>query len=130
MTLPSKNRRKITVDGQHFHWVYDPFRLAGKDAYVAVQADSGNGRKLYLRWIGLALPRFVRAAIQFAQSHGWSPDADSDMEIGCDSFANPTRFYLKPVGAGQFWFHEWWLEQNPGHVFLTPLTDYNIAHWQ
>ena len=130
MALTSKNRRKISVNGRTYFWVFDPSRLAGKDAYVAVQDESGEGRKLFLRWIGLALPRFVRSAILFAVGNGWTPEGDSDMEIGCDSFANPPRFYLKPDGAGQFWFHDWWLEQNPGHLFLTPLGKIETEHWK
>ena len=130
MALPSKNRRRINVDGREYHWVYDPSRLSGNDAYIAVQEPTGNGRKLFLRWIGLALPRFVRAAILFANSNGWSPNADSDMEVGCDSFANPPQFYLKPDDSSQYWFHDWWLEQNPGHIFLTPLGDYDLEHWK
>ena len=130
MTLPSKNRRKLAVDGRSYDWVFDPHRLSGKDAYIAVQDVSGKGPKLLLRWIGLALPRFVRSAILFAIENGWSPIGKSDLEIGCDSFANPPLFYLKPYVAGQFWFHDWWLSQNPGHVFLTPHADYKIEHWK
>ena len=130
MALPSKNRRLITVDDRRYYWVFDPFRLAGNDAYIAVQDADGSGRKLFLRWIGLALPRFVREAIRFAIAHGWSPEGESDLEIGCDSFADPTRFYLKPEGAGQHWFHDWWLEQNPGRIFLTPMSEYDIPHWK
>lgn len=130
MALPSKNRRTINVDGRKYHWVYDPFRLVGNDAYIAVQDASGTGGKLFLRWIGLVLPRFVRPAIQFAITNGWSPDADADMEIGCDSFANPAKFYLKPEGSDRNWFHDWWLERNPGHIFLTPLAQYDFEHWK
>jgi hypothetical protein len=130
MTLPAKNRRKLTVDGRCYHWVFDPHRLSGKDAYIAVQDASGEGPKLLLRWIGLALPRFVRSAILFAIENGWSPLGESDMEVGCDSFANPPQFLLKPAGAGQYWFHDWWLLQNPGHLFLTPPTDLKIEHWK
>ena len=130
MALPSKNRRSIVVDGTKYHWVYDGFRLAGRDAYIAVQNADGNGRKLYLRWIGLALPRFVRDAIQFANRNGWSFDGTTDMEIGCDSFANPTEFMMKPDGASKYWYHDWWVAQNPGHIFLTPATSYHIEHWK
>lgn len=130
MALPAKNRRKIKVKEDEYYWQFNGARLSGNDSYIAVQSVSGKGRKLFLRWIGLALPRFIRSAIEFASQNGWSPDADSDMEIGCDSFSNPPRFYLKPKGSGQHWFHDWWLEQNPGHTFLTPVSDYEIEHWK
>jgi hypothetical protein len=130
MSLPSKNRRKIVVDGLMFYWVFDPSRLQGNDAYITVQEASGVGRKLFLRWVGLALPRFVREAILFAINNGWSPHGSSDMEIGCDSYANPTQFYLKPEGSDQYWFHNWWFGQNPGHFLSTPLSNYEIEHWK
>ena len=130
MALPSKNRRTIVVDGTRYHWVYDGFRLQGKDSYIAIQNADGNGRKLYLRWIGLALPRFVCEAIQFAVQNGWRSDGKTDMEIGCDSFANPTEFLLKPDSASNYWYHDWWVEQNPGHIFLTPITHLDIEHWK
>ena len=130
MAIPSKNRRRITVDGKTYYWVFDPYRLQAGDSYLAVQSATGKGRKLYLRWIGLALPLFVREAIQYAIQNGWSPSAESDMEIGCDSFAHPTQFYSKPAGTNSSWFHDWWLKENPGAIFLTPLYDYHLPHWQ
>lgn len=130
MALPRKNRRSLTVNGRRYYWVFDPFRLSGNDAYIAVQAGEGSGRKLLLRWIGLALPRFVREAILFAIEQGWSPEGDSDMEIGCDSLAEPTRFVLKPEGAGEHWFHDEWLSQNPGCAFLTPICGLDVPHWK
>lgn len=120
MSLPSKNRRTIQVAGRRYHWVFNPHRLSGNDGYIAVQNASGTGSRLYLRWVGLALPRSIRAAILFAMENGWSPDAGGDMEVGCDAFAEPSRFYLRPDGAGPYWFHDWWFAQNPARVFATP----------
>jgi hypothetical protein len=130
MALPSQNRRKIVVNRHDYHWVFDPSRLSGRDAYIVVQCDSGTGAKLQLRWIGLALPRFVAEAIRFALANDWAPSGNKTLEIGCDSFATPTQFYLKPANASAFWFHDWWHAEHPGHAASTPLSDYKLEHWK
>jgi hypothetical protein len=130
MAFPSKNRRKIVVDGHEYYWLFDPSRLSGRDAYIGLQSASGTGAKLLLRWVGLASPRFVADAIRFALPNNWTSSGNKMLEIGCDSFANPTRVYLKPANASAFWFHDWWHAKNPGHAASTPLSDYRLEHWK
>ena len=106
MTLPKKNRRNIVVDGHKYHWQFDPFRLWGNDSFVCVQDASGRGPLLKMQWVGIALPKHVESAIQFAQKNGWKPDGDKILEIGADSNSEPVSFRLKPDGADRHWFYD------------------------
>ena len=120
MTLPSKHRKHIEVAGVAYHYHFSPFRRHD-NGYVAVQLASGSGSKLLIQWVGLIVPRHVRAAIEYGAARGWRHDAGEDFEFGCDSFADPVEFHAKPTNAGRQWFFDQWFADHPDRIFNSPM---------
>ena len=118
MAIPSKKRKRIDVNGTVYHYSIGR-RL--NDAHTVVQHASGSGPKILIQWVGLIVPRHVRSAIEHALSLGWKHDSGSDLEFGCDSFADPIEFHTRPDNASQYWFFDQWFADNPDRVFNSPM---------
>lgn len=67
MALPTKGRRKITVDGVEYHYIIS-FEHSER---VVIQDASGNGAFLFVFPFAILKPAHVADAIRFGLSQGW-----------------------------------------------------------
>jgi hypothetical protein len=104
MTLPSRNRRTVTIDSTQYHWVKGSRGDNGRGV-VTVQLAEGQGAKLMIDPYGFIRDHEVPEAIRFALRMGWQPtESGPPMWIGfLDSENVEARFVLRDAKDPPYW---------------------------
>ena len=104
MALPSRNRRNVTVDGIHYHWVKGSRGDNGRGV-VTVQHANGTGSKLMIDPYGRIIGDEVPDGIRFAILNGWNPlESGPPFCIGfADRISTESRFVLRCATDPPYW---------------------------
>ncbi|MFN7290805.1 MAG: hypothetical protein ACK5YR_05190 [Pirellula sp.] len=104
MTLPKRNRRKVTAAGIDFYWCKGARGDNGRGV-ASIQHISGKGSMLMIDPFGQIRGDIVPAAIEFAMQHGWKPlESGPPFWIAYTCIAEPTAsFVVRSATDGPFW---------------------------
>jgi hypothetical protein len=123
MTLPTKNRRTINVDGVKYHWVIGN-RSDHRCPKATVQQSSGVGAKLFIDPIEILQPSDIASAIRFALVHGWNPSASGpEIRLGFDGSVESDRFVVRKADDPPYWKEKLYGSANTGQPQSPPKAD-------